>query len=84
MINRKLIKPYYAGFKAITQEEIIHEKNYGKKNTIINLVHLMTSKLKENKEIAFRTLLKDFGLSSISEHHDTALKLKGKVLLGLK
>jgi hypothetical protein len=44
----------------------------------------MTAKMKENKEVAFRNLLKDFGLSSVSEQHDTSLKLKGKVLMGLK
>lgn len=84
VINRKLIRPYYAGFRSITQEEIINEKNYGKKNALNNFFHLLMAKQKEYKEAAFRNLLKDFGLSSISEQHDASLRLKGKVLMGLK
>jgi hypothetical protein len=84
IVNRKLIKPYYAGFKSITQEEVYTRRNYEKKNTLTNFVHLLIAKVRDNKESAFRTLLKDFGLSSILEQHDTSLKLKGKVLFGLK
>lgn len=84
IVNRKLIKPYYYGFRSITQEEANERKKYEQKNKITSFVHLLLLKLKENKESAFRTLLKDFGLSTISEHHDTSLKLKGKVLFGLK
>lgn len=66
IINRKLIKPYYAGFKSITQEEIIHEKSFGKKNSLNNFFHFMFNKIKENKEWAVRTLLKNFGLTSMT------------------
>lgn len=45
---------------------------------------LLNNKLKEKKEWTFRTLLKQFGLSSISEQIDANMKFKGKMLMGLK
>lgn len=40
--------------------------------------------MKETKEYVFRTILKQFGLSSIAEQIDANMKLKGKALMGLK
>jgi hypothetical protein len=40
--------------------------------------------MNENKQFAFRSFLKKFGMSSITEQLDANLKFKGKVLMGLK
>lgn len=46
IINRKLIKPYYYGFRCITQEETNERKKYELKNKITNFVHLLLLKVK--------------------------------------
>ena len=46
IINRKLIKPYYYGFRSITQEEANDRKRYEQKSKITNFVHLLLHKVK--------------------------------------
>ena len=51
------------------------------KNVLSNFVHLLTFKIRDDKEYAFRCILKE--IKEIG-NIDPSIKVKGKLLLGLK
>jgi hypothetical protein len=54
------------------------------KNILLGFYNLVGNKLKGQKEYTFKTILKEFGLSSMSEQLDATMKFKGKMLMNLK
>jgi len=81
IVSRKIFKPYHEGFNAITKEEKRITKPYIVKNILSNFVHLLTFRIRDDKEFAFRCILKE--IKEIG-NIDPSIKVKGKLLMGLK
>jgi hypothetical protein len=85
VISRKLVKPYILGFKAIIHDDkdqkTISSSKYLIKNVATNMFHLLNYKMKENKDFAFRNLMKVDREMKIQEPD---LHVKGMLLMGLK
>lgn len=85
IISRKFIKPYILGFQAIVTDDKIPQKKgtskYLTKNVVTNFFHLLNYKLKEEKEYAFRSMLK---MDKDLKAQEPDLHVKGMLLMGLK
>lgn len=81
VVSRKLVKPYTLGFKAITKDEKRLSNKFIINNVATNLVHFLTHKVKEDKDYAFRSILK--GIKEIGTN-DPDLHVKGMLLMSLK
>ena len=91
LLQQKVNGRYALGFKALIEPDREQEatkkalKNpFIVKNILLGTFALLGNKIRERKEFTFRNILKQFGLSSITEQLDATMKFKGKVLMGLK
>jgi hypothetical protein len=80
-VARKLVKPFSIGFKAIVSDEKKVSRQFYIKNVVSNLIHMLEYKVKEEKEFAFRSILKD--IKELGPG-DPGIHVKGRLLLGLK